>query len=560
MTVSVCVIGGGAVGLSAAVELTRRGIRDVMVLEAEDLAAGSSSRSGGFVESQYVDPLDVELRARSMHTFRRLQRDEGLDIREIGYLRLARSTEQLAAFEASVRIQRELGIDHARVLDAAAVRRLVPLLRADDVAGGLWGPRDGRIDGPAYCRLLARLAASGGARIRTHSRVVGAVRTGGGWRLETDAGAVTADVIVLAAGAWAGPLGTHLGVSVPVLPVRNQIVILRLERSLEGVLPMVMDYIPHTGERGLYVASYDDASHVLAGLHSEEVVGEVVDPDRYARDADPEYVQATRERLAMRFPELSVATVARAWAGLYPISTSGQPIVGPAPGASSVILAVGGGGSGIQLSPIMGALAADWVAPGHPRSMSDGMRLAPTRLPWRVRAAAGEDIAAVRELAVAAWRDTYAPHLSRATIDQFLDRAYAEETLARRISGPAFLLAENDRGLAAFAEATNAGDHARLVAIYAHPARRGEGAGSALLDAIRSRWPGRPIAADVLLGNELGERFYAARGFEPRERLHERLGNETIVERRWWLKPGAQRPASPAQASSPGPAEPRAHP
>jgi glycine/D-amino acid oxidase-like deaminating enzyme len=40
---------------------------------------------------------------------------------------------------------------------------------------------------------------------------------------------------------------------------------------------------------------------------------------------------------------------------------------------------VGGGGSGIQLSPIMGTLAADWITYGEPRSLSDGRLVAPDR-------------------------------------------------------------------------------------------------------------------------------------------------------------------------------------
>jgi sarcosine oxidase subunit beta len=78
-------------------------------------------------------------------------------------------------------------------------------------------------------------------------------------------------------------------------------------------------------------------------------------------------------------PDLPLAEVERAWAGLYPVSPDGLPIVGPAPQNDSVILAVGGGGSGIQLSPVMGALAADWIAHSEPRSLSDGRRVSPDR-------------------------------------------------------------------------------------------------------------------------------------------------------------------------------------
>lgn len=379
MTTRVVVIGGGAAGLSTAVALVERGIRDVTVLEAGELAAGSSSRSAGFVESQYVDPLDIETRARSMHVFRRLQRDHGLEIQETGYLRLAATSDVLAAFDASVALQRELAIDHASVLDAGEIAHLVPWLAMDGVAGGLWGPTDGRIDGPAYCRLLAALADAGGARVVTGARVTAIDARATGHQVHTTAGPVDAEVVVNAAGPWAGRIGELLGIDVPVLPLRNQIGIWRLARSIESPLPMVMDYIPHSGGQGLYVATYDDLDHVLAGLHSEEVVRDADDPDGYDQNADAGYLATTRARLAERLPGLPVGDVERAWAGLYPVSPDGLPIVGPVPGMASVVLAVGGGGSGIQLSPIMGALAADWIAYGEPRSMSDGHRLAPDR-------------------------------------------------------------------------------------------------------------------------------------------------------------------------------------
>jgi sarcosine oxidase subunit beta len=344
-----------------------------------DLASGSSSRSAGFIETQYLDPLDIELRARSMHAFRRLQREHGLEIKEIGYLRLAPDDTALVAFEESARLQSELGIHDAEVLDAHGVRRLVPWLRDDGIEGGLFGPRDGRIDGPAYCRLLAGLAEAGGARIRTGVRVLSASSATAGWHLETTDGVVECDVVVDAAGPWAAHIGDLLGIQVPIIPLRNQIGIWRLDRPLDRVLPMVMDYIPHTGTRGLYVATYDDAHHVLAGLHSEEVVGDGVDPDAYEQGADGDYLADTRSALERRMPDLPLGAVERAWAGLYPVSPDGLPIVGPATDDMSVIVAAGGGGSGIQMSPIMGAIAADWIAYGDPRSLSDGWRVALAR-------------------------------------------------------------------------------------------------------------------------------------------------------------------------------------
>ena len=80
------------------------------------------------------------------------------------------------------------------------------------------------------------------------------------------------------------------------------------------------------------------------------------------------------------------------------------------------------------------------------------------------------------------------------------------------------------------------GDHAHIVAFYTRPGARGHGIGSALLDRVVATFPGLDISADVLVGNELGEPFYVARGFEPGDLLEEELGGEMIRERRWWLR------------------------
>ena len=92
-----------------------------------------------------------------------------------------------------------------------------------------------------------------------------------------------------------------------------------------------------------------------------------------------------------------------------------------------------------------------------------------------------------------------------------------------------------DEAVGLFAEAAVEPDRVTLVAIYADPALRGLGLGTAALATITARHPDLPIAADVLVGNEAGETFYAARGFVPREPIDEQLGAELVRERRWWL-------------------------
>src|SRR5439155_24824695 len=98
---SVVVVGGGALGLCTAFALTELGVADVTVLERHQIASASSGLSVGIIETQYLDPLAIEVRAYSMGFFGRLERDAGLPITRNGYLRLGHSQEDVAAFERS---------------------------------------------------------------------------------------------------------------------------------------------------------------------------------------------------------------------------------------------------------------------------------------------------------------------------------------------------------------------------------------------------------------------------------------------------------------------------
>ncbi len=154
-----------------------------------------------------------------------------------------------------------------------------------------------------------------------------------------------------------------------------------------------------------------------------------------------------------------------------------------------------------------------------------------------VRAADATDAAAIGDVAVRAWRATYAGRITEETIERFLTLAYAEERVGVRIERHEVLVA--GRGTAsveAFAECAIRDDHLQLVSIYTLPEARGSGLGSALIAEVLAMHPDRDIAADVLTGNELAEPFYAARGFVPGEALIDEIVGEPVSERRWWLR------------------------
>src|SRR5690349_15608467 len=151
----VVVVGAGALGLCTARELTKLGVEHVTVIDRGSVAGASSGLSVGIIETQYLDPLAIEIRVLAMSVFAELERDHGLPITRNGYLRPAHTETDLANYTRSVEIQHDLGVDDATVLTPDQIKRLVPDMRCDDFLGGLFGPSDGYIDGHLYCSILA---------------------------------------------------------------------------------------------------------------------------------------------------------------------------------------------------------------------------------------------------------------------------------------------------------------------------------------------------------------------------------------------------------------------
>jgi sarcosine oxidase, subunit beta len=376
------IVGAGAVGLSVALQLTELGVDDVVVLDRSHVAGGSSGRSVGVVETQYVDPFDIALRVPSKRVFEALERDHGLGFTRNGYLRIGHTGEDVERFELSVSVQRELGIDDSVVLGPQEISERFPDVRSDDISAGLYGPSDGFVDGHLYCALLADLTQARGARIVQRTGLTGHEALGDGrHRLRTSTGELTCDFVVNAAGAWAQDVGALLGCDTPILPQRHQAVGIHLPRTLDYMMPEVMDYAPAEGRDGLYFR-HETFDMFLGGLHSEEAVHPVVDPDDWFEGVDEEYLERLGELLPHRLPALADARLGKGWAGLYPVSPDGRPQVGPCPQDASVIAACGVGGYGIQVSPIVGRLAAEWIVFGEARGLpgADARELLPGRV------------------------------------------------------------------------------------------------------------------------------------------------------------------------------------
>jgi sarcosine oxidase, subunit beta len=369
----VAVIGAGTLGLCTAINLIERGAR-VTVLEAQSIASGSSGRSVGVIGTQFADPFQIMLRKHALRQFRRWE-TLGLRFNHIGYLRLARTEAQMARFETSVRLQAAAGF-RAIVYRADQLTDLAPHLDPAGLAGGLFGPDDGFIDPHQLCTMLAEMARAQGSEIQQFCKVEGCVRVAGGYRLATSKGDLSCDAVVNAAGAWASPVAAMLGQTLNVYPERHEAITIMLDRPLGYIMPMVMDLVDGEGT-GLNFR-HDTDRQLIAEVHQSSAAAPE-NPDAYNDQCDEQSKTTLAELLLQRLPGLSEARLGRGWAGLYPTTADRLPYVGPADlREPSLVTAAGAGGYGIQLAPVIGQIAADWVVHGAPISAPEAERLAPS--------------------------------------------------------------------------------------------------------------------------------------------------------------------------------------
>jgi sarcosine oxidase subunit beta len=374
---SIVIVGAGAAGLSTALQLAERGARDVTVIERDHVAAGSSGVSAGIYTRQYTDAVDIALRVECYERLCQLEADEGLVLRRNGFLRLAHDDATLALFEQGAQRQRDLGVADAQALDRAALERLVPDMSSAGLTGGLFSPSDGYLDGQQLCMTYAERAERLGVKLLARHALVGYESAGARHRLRTSRTTLECDIVVNAAGSWAPQVGELLGAPVPIIAERHQACVMQLERPLSYELPSIMDYVPGSGEVGLYLRP-EGEHQLIAGLHTNDLLDEGTDPDSFHAGIDAAFVDELIPLLVERMPGLAGVGFAGGWAGLYPNSADERFILGPH-GDEGLFAACGLDGVGIYMSPVAGRIMADWILDGRPRDPAEQERFSPDR-------------------------------------------------------------------------------------------------------------------------------------------------------------------------------------
>ena len=345
----VVVIGGGVLGVSTAFHLAEAGA-EVVLVERDELGSGSTSKAAGGVRAHFSDPVNIELGRRSLRAFEDFAARPGgeIDLEQHGYLFLLSDPADVDAFERSVALQRELGVD-SRMLTAAQAGELSPFVDTDDLLAAAYGPTAGHCTPEAVVQGYARAARGRGAVLHRHCAVTG-IKTDGAriTGVPTDSGPIATSTVVCAAGAWSAAVGELAGVKLPVRPLRRQVLVTEAMPDLPPSMPFTVDF-----STSFYF--HDEGPGLLIGMS---------DPDEeygFALRTDDHWLPRLSEAIARRAPRLSDVGVAHGWAGLYEMSPDRNGMVGESRELPGFFYATGFSGHGFLQGPAIGEVLRDLV-------------------------------------------------------------------------------------------------------------------------------------------------------------------------------------------------------
>ena len=350
----VVIIGGGVMGASTAFHLAEAGVTDVLLLEKDSLACGSTSKSAGGVRAQFSDAVNIALGIRSLPAFEQFGVRPGgeIDLHQVGYLFLHTDETAWAVAQEAVALQNSLGIP-TQLLTAAEAGALSKGVEVGDVIGATFHPRDGYCSPENVVQGYAAGARALGATVRTGVGVTG-IETSGGeiTGVVTDQGVVATSTVVCAAGAWSREVGRWVGVDLPIDPLRRQIIVTEpLNEELLALYPMdtpmtidaASTFYLHREGPGLLVGmSYQDES---IGFH-----------DGFSEDWLPDLLEAMERRA----PALLDVGIAHRWAGYYEVTPDHNAVIGEATSVSRFLYAAGFSGHGFLQGPAVGEVMRDF--------------------------------------------------------------------------------------------------------------------------------------------------------------------------------------------------------
>jgi len=363
----IAVVGGGVVGAATALELARGGA-DVLLLEADSIAAGVTGGSLAALTRHHPgDPDDLPFAIESTDRWAALaaqsRRELGIDVEHevCGQLSLIegdtpeRAEQAIAQARAIVESEGEHGLT-SELISPARAREIVPALAGSRVAGAAWAPGDAKLNALLACRALVHLAVRAGAEIRTGSRVDRLLPEHGRWTLVTAAERVEADAVVIACGPWTGELLAEIEPRLREVlrPKRAQCAVTSAAQPLIG--PVIASISVGIS------AGYTQVHQTRHGQVMFNTVTETADPrladGRLDDRVDHDFLVVSARTLVDLFPALAGARLLRAWGACEVWTPDHRFLIGPVGAQEGLYVAAGDSGVGFLNAPMVARAVA----------------------------------------------------------------------------------------------------------------------------------------------------------------------------------------------------------
>ena len=358
-TADAVIIGGGVMGCSILYNLAARGVKELVLLEQDVLASGSTGKSQAICRTHYSNQVTARMAWESLMVYRSFEEIVGgpSGFVNTGYLVVVGS-EDRRALEANVSLQRALGIDTTTV-SPEDVAEIAPVLDVNNAGGLAYEPESGYADPYLVTTTYARRAREMGARIHSKTAATNIETSGGRVRaVITGQGRIETDLAVIATGPWSKSMFTGIGLDIPLTTVRHQVISFRRPEDLIPSHPAVGDIAQRCSFRP------DSTNLTFMGTGEEDA-----DPAAYNQAVDMGVVGEAFDKLVGRMPAMSQGFFRGGWSGLFTVTPDWHPILDRVEGIQGLYCAVGFSGHGFKLSPMVGVAMAELILEGAAKTV-----------------------------------------------------------------------------------------------------------------------------------------------------------------------------------------------
>jgi len=374
----VVVIGGGIVGCSVLYHLTLRGVTDVVLLEREELTAGSTWHAAGGFHAMNSDTRIAALQKYTIGLYPQVEEESGQSagLHMSGGMELAGTPERWQWLKSELAWLRMMDTD-AYLLTPEEAVEMVPIIDPRGLYGALFDPLEGNLDPNGATQAYAGAAKRRGAEVIQHDRVLSLTPlVGGHWRVETEQGDITAEHVVNAAGLWARRVGNMVGVDHPLVPIPHHFLV---TEDVPQVAAIGGDMAAVTDLEG-FTYLQKEGNGVLLGVYEQNPRHWSVEgaPWDFGRTLFPEELDRIMPELSIgfaRFPVLQDTGIKRWVNGAFTFTPDGNPLVGPVAGVRNYWAACGVMAGFSQCAGI-GLAIANWIVDGDPGYDVFGMDVA----------------------------------------------------------------------------------------------------------------------------------------------------------------------------------------